>query len=90
MLRPPGPQHEPAPTDDAPRSSQYGVKLEHYDTLAATLLVTFAQALGRELTPCEKAAYGDVMTLIVEAAKDVEAARKEGLSNGDGGHRVAD
>lgn len=50
--------------------------MEHYDTLAAALMVTFAQALGRELEPEEKEAYGDVMTLITDAAKDVEAARK--------------
>ena len=65
------------------------MRLEHYDTLAATLLITFAQALSRELTPDEKAAYGDVMTLITDAAKDVEAARKEALVNGHSGDETA-
>ncbi len=67
---------------------QYGVKLEHYDTLSATLLVTFAQALGRELTPNEKAAYGDVMTLVTDAAKgpisDLVCDSRDGVWGSDG------
>lgn len=47
----------PAVRDLGRRHAGYGVKAEHYDTVAGALLATLEQALGSEFTPAVRDAW---------------------------------
>lgn len=56
------------------RHAGYGVKDEHYDTVAAALLWTLGQGLGDEFTAEVEAAWVKTYTLLATTMKDAAAA----------------
>ncbi|MEM8868491.1 MAG: globin family protein [Verrucomicrobiota bacterium] len=56
------------------RHAGYGVKDQHYDTVAAALLWTLGQGLGDEFTPEVEAAWVKTYTLLATTMKDAAAA----------------
>ena len=52
------------------RHKGYGVKDEHYDTVATALLWTLEQALGDEFDDILKTAWVKVYTILADAMKD--------------------
>lgn len=56
------------------RHAGYGVKDEHYDTVAAALLWTLGQGLGDDFTPECEAAWVKTYTLLATTMKDAAAA----------------
>jgi hemoglobin-like flavoprotein len=58
------------------RHVDYGVKDEHYDTVAAALLWTLEQGLGDEFTAELKQAWVDVYTLLANTMKAAATAEE--------------
>lgn len=56
------------------RHAGYGVKDEHYDTVAAALLWTLEKGLGDAYTPEVEAAWTETYTLLAGAMKEGAAA----------------
>jgi hemoglobin-like flavoprotein len=56
------------------RHNGYGVKNEHYDTVAAALLWTLQQGLGDKFTPETKDAWVVVYSVLATTMKDAAAA----------------
>lgn len=56
------------------RHAGYGVKDEHYDTVAAALLWTLGQGLGDDFTAEVEAAWVKTYTLLATTMKDAAAA----------------
>lgn len=59
------------------RHGTYGVRDEHYDTVASALLWTLEQGLGEEFTPAVKAAWIEVygvLASIMRAPRDTPRA----------------
>ncbi|WP_041746297.1 globin family protein [Coraliomargarita akajimensis] len=56
------------------RHAGYGVKDEHYDTVAAALLWTLGQGLGDEFTADCEAAWVKTYTLLATTMKDAAAS----------------
>ena len=59
----------PAVRDMGRRHAGYGVRDEHYDTMAAALLWTLEKALGDGFTPEVKSAWVSVYTVLATAMK---------------------
>jgi hemoglobin-like flavoprotein len=55
------------------RHVQYGVKAEHYNTVAAALLWTLEQGLGEAFTPEVKAAWVTAYTLLATTMQEAAA-----------------
>ncbi len=55
------------------RHAGYGVKNEHYNTVATALLWTLEQGLGEAFTPEVKAAWVAVYTLLAKTMRDAAA-----------------
>jgi hemoglobin-like flavoprotein len=60
----------PAVQDLGRRHAGYGVKLAHYDTVAAALLWTLEQGLGDAFTPQVRDAWVKVYALVAGAMKE--------------------
>lgn len=56
------------------RHAGYGVKHEHYDTVAVALLWTLERGLGADFTPAVKEAWTAVYGLLASTMKDASAA----------------
>ena len=54
----------------------YGVRPEHYDTVAAALIWTLEKGLGEAFTPEVKDAWVAVYTLLAQTMKDAAASIK--------------
>ena len=59
----------PAVREMGRRHAGYGVRDEHYDTVASALLWTLEKGLGDGLTPEVKSAWVSVYTLLAETMK---------------------
>ena len=64
----------PAVQDLGRRHVGYGVKDEHYDTVAAALLWTLEQSLGDAFTPDVKQAWTDTYVLLATTMKNAAAS----------------
>ena len=64
----------PAVQDLGRRHVGYGVKDEHYDTVAAALLWTLEQGLGDAFTDDVKQAWTDTYVLLATTMKDAAAS----------------
>jgi len=64
----------PAVQDLGRRHVGYGVKDEHYDTVAAALLWTLGQGLGDAFTDDVKQAWTDTYVLLATTMKDAAAS----------------
>ena len=64
----------PAVQDLGRRHVGYGVKDEHYDTVAAALLWTLEQGLGDAFTSDVKQAWTDTYVLLATTMKDAAAS----------------
>jgi hemoglobin-like flavoprotein len=64
----------PAVRELGRRHAGYGVKPQHYDTVAAALFWTLAQGLGDGFTPEVKAAWAEAYGLLANTMKDAAAA----------------
>jgi hemoglobin-like flavoprotein len=62
------------------RHASYGVRDEHYDTVAAALLWTLEQGLGADFTPATRAAWVAVYTLLATTMKEAAAAARPTLA----------
>jgi len=63
----------PAVQDLGRRHVKYGVKDQHYDTVAAALIWTLGQGLGERFTPDVKEAWVDAYTVLATTMKDAAA-----------------
>jgi hemoglobin-like flavoprotein len=63
----------PAVKDLGRRHARYGVKPQHYDTVAVALLWTLGQGLGDAFTPEVKAAWTETYGVLAETMKDAAA-----------------
>jgi hemoglobin-like flavoprotein len=59
----------PAVRDLGQRHVEYGVRPEHYDTVAAALLWTLQQGLGADFTPAMRAAWTECYTTLAGVMK---------------------
>ena len=64
----------PAVQDLGRRHARYGVKPQHYDTVAAALIWTLGKGLGDAFTPEVKAAWTETYKLLARTMKDAAAA----------------
>jgi hemoglobin-like flavoprotein len=64
----------PAVQDLGRRHARYGVKPQHYDTVAAALLWTLGRGLGEAFTPEVKAAWVETYGVLAKTMKDAAAA----------------
>ena len=64
----------PAVQDLGRRHARYGVKPQHYDTVAAALIWTLGKGLGDAFTPEVKAAWTQTYKLLARTMKDAAAA----------------
>jgi nitric oxide dioxygenase len=63
----------PAVRELGRRHAAYGVKPEHYDTVATALLWTLEQGLGDAFTPEVRAAWVEVYTLLARTMQNAAA-----------------
>jgi hemoglobin-like flavoprotein len=63
----------PALQELGKRHAGYGVKPEHYDTVASALLWTLEQGLGEEFTPDVREAWAEAYTLMAGVMKEASA-----------------
>jgi len=63
----------PAVQDLGRRHAKYGVKDQHYDTVAAALIWTLGQGLGKDFTPDVESAWVGAYTVLATTMKDAAA-----------------
>jgi hemoglobin-like flavoprotein len=63
----------PAVQDLGRRHARYGVKPQHYDTVATALLWTLGKGLGDAFTPDVKAAWTETYGVLAKTMKDAAA-----------------
>lgn len=63
----------PAVQDLGRRHAKYGVKNQHYDTVASALIWTLGQGLGEDFTPDVESAWVSAYTVLATTMKDAAA-----------------